>query len=80
MNLDKSVLTVSRQWHNPNILVWVNDEEIGMGMKLSDFMIALAKEIGNPALLLTNSQLLTKLNTAASNITEGMKAQSSQVM
>ena len=72
----RSVVTVTRKWNNPNILVWVNDEAIGMGMKLDDFVVSmyhelsvslpqkLVDEIGNPTFLVTTAQLQSKINAA----------------
>jgi hypothetical protein len=69
----KSVVVVSRFWNNPNILVWVNNESIGMGMKLDDFLVALSEEIGNPAFLLTKAQMLQKMRSVTPTIESEMK-------
>jgi hypothetical protein len=76
----KSVVTVSRKWHEPQIRVWVSQEEIGMSMWLDDYLKALAKEVGNPATLLTNAQLLRVLQKAAINVETEMKLASKAVI
>jgi hypothetical protein len=74
----KSVVTVCRKWNSPNILVWVNDEEIGMGMKLDDFIIGLAAEMGNPTFMVTAAQLLSRMK-AAQLVVEGKMKEASAV-
>lgn len=69
----RSVVTVSRKWSQPNILVWVTNEEIGMGMKLDDYLVALCEEIGNPTLLLTKAQMLQKMREATPVVEREMK-------
>lgn len=69
----KSVVTVSRKWNEPNIIVWVNNEGIGMGMKLDDYLVALSEEIGNPLLLLTKAQMLQKMRDVTSIVESEMK-------
>lgn len=76
----KYVVTVSRKWNSPEILVWVNDTEIGMGMALDDFLVAMTQEIGNPALILTQSGLLAKMRTAAPVVEAEMREKSTLVM
>jgi len=76
----KSVVTVSKRWNNPNILVWVHDEGIGMGMKLDDFIIGLAAEVGNPALIMTKAQLLAKIQASAAVVEKTMKEASAVVV
>ncbi len=60
----KSVVVKSRKWDNPNILAYVNNEEIGLAMKLDDFLNALVEEIGSPALIVTKEQLKNKVMQA----------------
>ena len=69
----KSVVTISRLWHQPNIIVWVNNEGIGMGMKLDDYLVALSEEIGNPLLLLTKAQMLQKMRDMTPIVEAEMK-------
>lgn len=75
----KSVVTKSRRWNNPNIIAWVNNEEIGMGMKLDDFLVALSEEIGNPLFLLTKAQMLQKMRDVTPLIESEMHEKSIHV-
>ena len=50
-------LVISRYWHNPIITVKLSDDDIKIEITSADFVRALAKEIGNPAFILTNAQL-----------------------
>lgn len=61
----KAVVTKSRKWHSPEIRAYVNDEEIGLSIKLDDYLQALVAEIGNPLLIMTQSALLSKLRAAS---------------
>ena len=69
----KSVVTVSRKWNEPNIIVWVNNEGIGMGMKMDDYLVALSEEVGSPTFLLTKAQMLQKMREASPKVEAEMK-------
>jgi hypothetical protein len=69
----KSVVTVSRKWNEPNIIVWVNNEGIGMGMKMDDYLVALSEVIGNPLFVLTKAQMLQKMREASPAVESEMK-------
>lgn len=55
------------------ILMWITPDEVGLRMGLNRFVDALASEIGNPALILTQAQLQAKLQAAADRIVLNMK-------
>lgn len=78
--MEKHVVVVSRDWHNPQIVIDVTDTGIGVSMPLSDFITAVATEVGSPALLMTNAALLGKLTDAAAKVTAGMKQETVRVM
>lgn len=69
----KSIVTVSRKRGDMHIRAWVNDEEIGMSVWLVDYLKALAAEMGNPATLLTNAQLLKRIQEAAIRVESEVK-------
>lgn len=71
-------VVVSREWHTPNIDLWVNGEHIGIRMMLPDFVKALAAEIGTPTASLTQAQLERKLLAAAERITTHMKMETTR--
>jgi hypothetical protein len=80
MKFEKTVITIGRKWNNPRIMVWVTDEEIGLGLSLDDFLIALAAEIGNPATLLTSAQMLRRIQASAKSVIETVKEHSAEVL
>ena len=78
--MQKHAVVVSRQWQKPEISIDVTDDEIRIAMSLPAFLDALAAEIGNPALVLTQAQLLAKLRAAAEAVVREMKSQTTRVM
>lgn len=51
--MERQLVSVSREWHNPFIRVDVTEVGIGITMTAEDFLIALAQEAGlNPAAVL----------------------------
>lgn len=73
----KSIVTVSRLWNNPKILVQVTNEGIALTLMLDEFLNAMAAEMGNPTFLVTKAQLLAKMQAAASVVESGVKESSS---
>jgi hypothetical protein len=80
MTQEKSVYVVAREWNNPQIHVFVSNEVIGMKMPLSDYLDALVEQIGNPALIMTQNQLKTKLQVAAAEVEATVKKYSTAVI
>lgn len=68
----KAQIVLSKKGNAP-ITVYVIDDTIGMSMLVDDFLAAMAREIGNPALLLTNAQLLSAMQAASVVIQTDMK-------
>lgn len=64
---------ISKNWHKPEITLEVTDTELEISMPLSDFIKALAVEVGRPIGILTTTQLLEKLEAAAAAVTLSMK-------
>ena len=51
--MERQLVSVSREWHNPFIRVDVTEVGIGITMTAEDFLIALAQESGlNPTAVL----------------------------
>lgn len=73
----REIVTISRHWGNPVIKVRVNHEAIGLQIRIDDYLVALVAEIGNPAMMLTQAQLLARLRGAAERVR--MKVQESSV-
>ena len=76
----KSIVVKARKWNNPQIIAWVNNESIGMGMNLPDYLNALVTEIGNPAFILTQAQLLAKLQAASTIVEAEMHEKSALIV
>lgn len=76
----KSVVVISRKWHEIPIRAYVTQEEIGMRLWLNDYLQALVKEVGNPALILTQKQLLDKMRAAAERVETEVKQASRAVV
>ena len=77
---DKSVVTVARKWNSPMVTAFANIEAIGVQVALSDYVIALATEIGNPTTLLTNAQLLKRMQEAAARVEAELKKATTHVV
>ena len=60
----KSVTIVSRQWNNPSIEAFVTTKGIGASMDVQDVLVALVEQMGNPTMMMTKKQLLTKMQNA----------------
>ena len=76
----KSVVTKSRKWNNPAIFAWVNNESIGMGMSLDDYLAAVVQEIGNPTFIMTQAGLLAALKKASVVVEAEMHEKSTLVI
>jgi hypothetical protein len=76
----KTVIVVSRKWNSPVIEVKLSDKEISMFVDLSQFIESLGKEMGNPALLLTNAQLAEKLSAASDKVVAELKEASKYIV
>lgn len=64
---------ISKDWHKPEITIEVTDTQLEISMELGDFMKAVAAQVGRPIGILTQAQLLAKLEAAAAAVTTSMK-------
>lgn len=80
MSVEKHVVLVSRQWHNPDIRVDVTPDGIGISATLPDFLAAMVEEAGSPLFTMTKAQQLRALTAAAERVVAGMKAETARVM
>lgn len=76
----KQIVTITRHWSSPEIAIKISDELISLSISLEDYEKALAEELGNPALLLTNKQLKDKLILASRKVIEKVKEESAKVV
>jgi hypothetical protein len=62
----KSRVCIRKKWGQPiETVVELYSNGITLTTTLDDFLFALVKEVGNPAMLLTNNGLLLKVQKAA---------------
>lgn len=71
---------ISRYWERPEISVEITQEKIELSMPLTEFVKALAEEMGNPAMLVTQAQLLKRLDIASSVVVSKMKEASREAV
>lgn len=67
--MEKTLISVSRKWHEPFIRVDVTTIGIGISMTLEDFISALEQEAG-----------VGRLTAAAARVVAGMKKESTRAM
>ena len=78
--MNKSIITISRRWNNPQISTTISREGIQMVMSIDDFEKALLEEIGSVTLILTREQFRDKLAKAIANVIQGIKEESIKVV
>lgn len=76
----QDVVTISREWNNPQIHITVDVYGIALQMGMGDFIAALVEEMGNPTLLVSKAQLAAKPDLAKQAVIEKVKAESVKVM
>ncbi len=79
----KTVIVVKRKWHQPEILAYINQQEVGCQMLLTDFMRALTEEVYGDRtrfVLLSKSEFLDKVLSATSNIEGAMKETTAHIV
>lgn len=80
MSESKSIITVSRLWHEPRIKVSISHAGISIAMGLDDYISALLTEIGSPFFVLTKKQLQEKMEAAAERVQMEMQQQSAKIV
>lgn len=73
---ESAMVTISREWHKPEIRVSVSHERIELAASIDDFMRAVSSEMGSPALMFTRAQLDRSLALAAASVVEKLKVAS----
>ena len=76
----RSLVTVTREWHNPQINIHVTHLDIKLDITLDDFLKAIVEEAGNPTMLLTKAQLLARLEKAAEVVVDKVKQESIKIV
>ena len=79
--MEKHFVVISRKLQKgAQIRVDVVNGEISVSMSLQEFLDNLALEAGNPAFLVTQTGLRTRLETASVKVCDKMKQETTQVM
>jgi hypothetical protein len=76
----RDLVTIKKKWNNPEIHLWVNNDEIGMQIELWDFIEALKEELKSPALIFTRAELGNNINIAVERVLEEIKKESTKVV
>lgn len=82
----KSVITISRKWHKPEIstTLWLEGEHNGKFIQLEipllDFVKALKAEIGSVKWVFSDKKFEDTFDIAVSNVIEGIKEESVKVV
>jgi hypothetical protein len=76
----KTVVTISRYWHNPQIMTVIWKDGISLTMNMPDFVEALKKEIGSVTWTLRDKTFEQKIDLAISNILSKIKEESAKTL
>ncbi len=79
----KATIVVKRRWHQPEVLAYVNQNEVGAQLPVSDFLRALVEEVygnRNRYVLLSKSEFLDKSLAASDSILAAMKETTANVV
>ena len=77
---EKTIITVSRLWNNPEIKTTISDSGIGLEMNINDFTTAMLEEIGSVTTVLTKAQFKKKFEQAVVNVISGVKQESAKIV
>jgi hypothetical protein len=78
--MNKSILTISRKWHNPQINTVINTEGIELSIPLDDFIQAVIQELGPVTWMFKDATFQSKLNSSINNVLQGIKEESAKVV
>lgn len=53
----RTMVVISRHWHQPQVVVGIDHEHIRLELSLEDFCVALAAEVPHPSLTMTRAGL-----------------------
>jgi len=79
----KAIIVVKRRWHQPEVLAYINQNEVGAQMPVTDFLRALTEEVYDDRtryVLLSKSEFLDKSLAAADSILAAMKETTANVV
>ena len=74
------IITIMRKWNNPEIRLWMDHEEIGMQIKLDDFIEGLITEVGSVTTILTRQGIRNRIKQATQTVIESVKRESIKIV
>jgi hypothetical protein len=74
------ILTIMRKWGNPDIKLWIDTEEIGIQIKLDDFIEALINEVGSVTTILTRKQIRERIEKSSRTVIEAVKKETIKIV
>ena len=78
--MDKHVITISRQWHMPNITTHVTREGISLDISVADFAEAMLQEIGPVTWVFTDKTFRLRFEAAVERVLQSEKDESAKVI
>ncbi len=66
-------IIICKKWQEPEIQVYVTNQEIGTRMHIDDYLESLVEQITNLSFTFTKATLLAKLRAGHANIANEMK-------
>jgi hypothetical protein len=76
----KTVLTISRKWHMPQIETTLAHDGIELKTNLDNFIEALVQELGPVRWVFTDQTFRIKLDAAIERVLQGIKEESAKVV
>jgi len=71
--MERTMVSISRQWNKPEIEMWINDNEHGLQMSLEEFMVALESEIGSVTTVFTQKTFHDRITAAKDSVLKKIK-------
>lgn len=76
----KTVLTITKKWHQPTFTYRIASEDMSAEVDLDDFIKALKAEIGSVTWTLKQASFEKQLDQAVADVLSGIKAESKKVV
>lgn len=76
----KTILTISRKWHSPQITTTLSNEAISLSCDLDDFFMAVQEELGSVRWVFSDATFKVKFDAAVERVIQGIKDESAKVV
>lgn len=76
----KELITILRKWNNPEIRMWINNDEIGIQVTLDDFVQAMKQAVGPVTWVFTKEEFDRRFDQAYEQVIQEIKKQSTKVV